>query len=210
MPSGRQIAPTLPDADRVQKVTLPPAPAVGEVIGLAVEGDHGCILRFEMQATKGAGRIVPLGSIQRVMRESIEAAAQYIKAKHDDLGISADWRQNYDVAVLATFMGVPKEGPSAGITILTGIVSALKGQPVRNDLAMTGEITIMGKVLPVGGIQQKVRAAYEAGVTEVIIPEENLKEARLLPSYVLQAVKLTTVKEIAEVLRVALLTATGG
>ncbi len=210
LPSGRQIAPTLPDADRVQKVTLPPAPAVGEVIGLAVEGDHGCILRFEMQATKGAGRIVPLGSIQRVMRESIEAAAQYIKAKHDDLGISADWRQNYDVAVLATFMGVPKEGPSAGITILTGIVSALKGQPVRNDLAMTGEITIMGKVLPVGGIQQKVRAAYEAGVTEVIIPEENLKEARLLPSYVLQAVKLTTVKEIAEVLRVALLTATGG
>jgi ATP-dependent Lon protease len=210
LPSGRQIAPTLPDADRVQKVTLPPAPAVGEVIGLAVEGDHGCILRFEMQATKGAGRIVPLGSIQRVMRESIEAAAQYIKAKHDDLGISADWRQNYDVAVLATFMGVPKEGPSAGITILTGIVSALKGQPVRNDLAMTGEITIMGKVLPVGGIQQKVRAAYEAGVKEVIIPEENLKEARLLPSYVLQAVKLTTVKEIAEVLRVALLTAPGG
>ena len=107
----------------------PPQPSVGEVIGLAVEGDHGCILRFEMQATKGSGRIVPLGSIQRVMRESIEAAAQYIKAKHDELGITAEWRQNFDVAVLATFMGMPKEGPSAGITIVTGIVSALKGHP---------------------------------------------------------------------------------
>jgi ATP-dependent Lon protease len=205
VPSERLVVPTLPDADRVQKVTLPPEPSVGEVIGLAVEGDHGCILRFEMQATKGTGRIVPLGSIQRVMRESIEAAAQYIKAKHDDLGISADWRKNYDVAVLATFMGVPKEGPSAGITIVTGIVSVLKGQPVRNDLAMTGEITIMGKVLPVGGIQQKLRAAYEAGVKEVIISEENLKEAQLLPSYILEGVKLTTVKEIAQVLKAALL-----
>ncbi|HPL68496.1 MAG TPA: BREX system Lon protease-like protein BrxL, partial [Smithellaceae bacterium] len=145
--TGQEFAPELPDADRVQKVALPAEPSIGEVIGLAVDGDHGCILHFEMQATKGSGRIVPLGSIQKVMRESIEAAAQYIKAKSDELGISADWRQNYDVAVLATFMGVPKEGSSAGITMAVGIVSALKGIPVRNDLAMTGEITIMGKVL---------------------------------------------------------------
>lgn len=161
------------------------------VIGLAVAGDHGCILCFEMQATKGSGRIVPLGSIQRVLRESIEAAAQYIKAKHTELGIGAEWSKNFDVAVLATFMGVPKEGPSAGIAILTGIVSALKGQPVRNDLAMTGEITIMGKILPVGGIQQKVRAAYDAGVKEVLLPADNVKEAQGLPPYILDAVKLT-------------------
>src|ERR1035437_549709 len=139
------------------------------------------------------------------MRESIEAAAQYIKANHAELGITADWRSNYDVAVLATFMGVPKEGPSAGVTIVTGIGSALKGQLVRNDVAMTGEITIMGKVLPVGGIQQKVRAAYEAGIKEVILPEENLKEAQGLPSYMLQGLKLTPVKNIAEVLAIALL-----
>ena len=137
LPSGKEIAPTLADANRIHKVTLPAKPSVGEVIGLAMEGDHGCILHFEMQATKGSGRIVPLGSIQRVMRESIETAAQYVRAKHEDLGITAEWRQNYDVAVLATFIGVPKEGPSAGITIVTGIVSALKGIPVRNDLAMT-------------------------------------------------------------------------
>jgi ATP-dependent Lon protease len=199
-PSGRQVVPELPDSKRVQRVALPEKPSVGEVVGLAVEGDHGCILHFEMQATKGSGRIVPLGSIQRVMRESIEAAAQYIRAKHEDLGITAEWRKSFDVAVLATFMGVPKEGPSAGITIVTGIVSALKKVPVRNDIAMTGEITIMGKVLPVGGIQQKVRAAYDAGVKEVLLPADNLKEAEGLPSYVLDGVKLTPVTTIEEVL----------
>jgi ATP-dependent Lon protease len=202
--SGKVSVPVLPDAERQQKVELPPQPAVGEVIGLAVAADHGCILRFEMQATKGTGRIVPLGSIQRVMRESIEAAAQYIKAKHADLGITAEWRQSFDVAVLATFMGIPKEGPSAGVAMVTGIVSALKGIPVRNDLAMTGEITIMGKVLPVGGVQQKVRAAFEAGVKEVLLPVDNLKEAQGLPADVLAAVKLTPVESIEEVLSCAL------
>ena len=199
-PSGKQVVPELPDSKRVQHVTLPEKPSIGEVVGLAVEGEHGCILRFEMQATKGSGRIVPLGSIQRVMRESIEAAAQYIRAKHEDLGISAEWRKSFDVAVLATYMGVPKEGPSAGITIVAGIVSALKKVAVRNDLAMTGEITIMGKVLPVGGIQQKVRAAYDAGVKEVLLPADNLKEAEGLPSYVLDRIKLTPVATIEEVL----------
>jgi len=203
-PSGKRVVPELPDSKREQRIVLPEKPAVGEVVGLAVEGDHGCILHFEMQATKGSGRIVPLGSIQRVMRESIEAGAQYIRAKHEDLGITAEWRKSYDVAVLATFMGVPKEGPSAGITIVTGIVSALKKVPVRNDLAMTGEITIMGKVLPVGGIQQKVRAAYDAGVKEVLLPADNLKEAEGLPSYVLEAVKLTPVESIEKVLELAL------
>lgn len=205
LPSGKQVSPVLPDANRVQKVDLPEKPAVGEVIGLAVAGDRGCILRFEMQATKGTGRIVPLGSIQRVMRESIEAAAQFVRAKHADLGITAEWRQNFDVAVLATFMGVPKEGPSAGVAMVTGIVSALRGIPVRNDLAMTGEITIMGKVLPVGGVQQKVYAAYEAGVKEVLLPAENLDEALTSPKYVLDAVTLTPVKTIEEVLDKALI-----
>jgi len=204
LPSGRQVVPVLRDADRVQKVALPEKPSVGEVIGLAVEGDHGCILRFEMQATKGRGRVVPLGSIQRVMRESIEAAAQYVRAKHDDLGISAEWRSNYDVHVLATFMGVPKEGPSAGVAIVTGIVSALKQLPVRNDVAMTGEITIMGKVLPVGGVPGKVRAAYEAGIREVLLPKDNLRETEILPKDILDAVRLVPVTSIDEVLKAAL------
>jgi ATP-dependent Lon protease len=85
------------------------------------------------------------------LKESVAAAAQFIKTHAQDVGLPNDWQDNYEIAVLATMMGVPKEGPSAGITIVTGIVSALTGPPVRNDLAMTGEITIMGKVLAIGG-----------------------------------------------------------
>ena len=198
------LVPNLSDVERVQRISLPVEPRVGEVLGLAVAGDHGCTLHFEMQASKGHGRIVPLGSIQKIMRESIEAAAQYIKTHHDELGIGAQWRENYDVAVLATYMGVPKEGPSAGIAMVVGIVSALKGIPVRNDLAMTGEITIMGKVLPVGGVQQKIRAAYDAGIKEVLVPLDNLRETENLPAYVLKAVKITPITGVAEVLNKAL------
>lgn len=201
VPSGREVAAALPEGERIQRVTLPDRPSVGEVVGLAVAGDHGAILRFEMQVTKGRGRIVPLGSIQRVMVETIEAAAQYVKVKAKDLGINSDWHEHFDVAVLATYMGIPKEGPSAGITIVTGIVSALKNQPVRNDIAMTGEITIMGRVLPVGGIQQKVRAAYDAGVKEVLLPADNLAEAQGLPAYMLDVLQLTPVQNIDEVLQ---------
>jgi ATP-dependent Lon protease len=202
--SGKVLAPNLPDAERIQRISLPVEPRVGEVLGLAVAGDHGCTLHFEMQASKGHGRIVPLGSIQKIMRESIEAAAQYIKTHHDELGIGAQWRENYDVAVLATYMGVPKEGPSAGVAMVVGIVSALKGVPVRNDLAMTGEITIMGKVLPVGGIQQKIRAAYDAGIKEVLLPADNLRETENLPAYVLKSLKITPIISIAEALDKAL------
>lgn len=203
--TGNTAIPNLPDSEREQHVNLPEVPSVGEVVGLAVAGDRGCILKFEMQATKGTGRIVPLGSIQRVMRESIEAAAQFIRAKYQDLEISSEWRENYDVAVLATYMGIPKEGPSAGITIVTGIVSALKGIPVRNDLAMTGEITIMGKVLPIGGVMEKIRAAYEAGVKEVLIPLDNLKETQELPEYIRKEIIITPVSKIEEVIEKALL-----
>jgi len=202
--TGKITCPDLPDSQRVQRVTLPEKPAVGEVIGLAVCGDRGTLLRFEMQATKGSGRIVPLGSIQKVMRESIEAAAQYVKAKHEDLGITAEWRQSYDVAILATFMGVPKEGPSAGVALLIGIISALKGLPVRNDLAMTGEITLFGKVLPVGGIHQKLRAAYDAGVKEVLIPADNLPEAQLLPSSIIEKLKITPILAVDEAISAAM------
>jgi ATP-dependent Lon protease len=177
---------------------------VGEVIGLAVMGEQGLILRFEMQATKGHGRIVPLGSIQRVMRESIEAAAQYIRAHFKDLGIAADWRENFDVAVLATMMGIPKEGPSAGVTMVTGIVSALRNLPIRHDIAMTGEITIMGKVLGVGGVQAKLLAAIDAGVKTVILPAENEQDVKHLPDYMRDRVEIRYVSDIKEVLDLAL------
>jgi ATP-dependent Lon protease len=204
LPSRKEIRPTLMEADRKLQITLPTQPLVGEVTGLAVAGEQGVILRFEMQATKGHGRIVPLGSIQRIMRESIEAAAQYIRAHYKELGIASDWRENFDVAVLATMMAIPKEGPSAGVTIVTGIVSALKNIPVRHDIAMTGEITIMGKVLGVGGIQAKLLAAMEAGVKTVILPAENEQDVRYLPDYMQDKVELVYVKDIQEALDAAL------
>ncbi len=203
--TGRELAPTLIEGDRKPRVELPTVPLVGEVVGLAVAGEQGVVLRFEMQATKGHGRIVPLGSIQRVMRESIEAAAQYIRAHSKDLDIPADWRENFDVAVLATMMAIPKEGPSAGVTIVTGIVSALKNVAVRPGIAMTGEITIMGKVLGVGGIQPKLLAAAEAGVTTVILPQENEQEVAHLPDYIRDRLQITYVSDIQEVLAAALL-----
>ena len=188
------VVPSLPDAGRVQQVTLPSQPSVGEVTGLAVIGnDRGCILHFEVQATKGTGRIVPLGFMQRVMKESVAAAAQFVKSHATSLNLPADWQDNQDVAVLATMMGIPKEGPSAGITIVTGIVSALTSRPVRNEIGMTGEITIMGKVLGVGGILPKLQAAVDAGCKEVILPKENEKEVLLVPNYIRDKIQISYV-----------------
>ena len=204
--SGKLITPTLPDAHREQKVALPSSPQVGEVIGLAVIGDdRGCLLHFEMQASKGSGRIISLGSMQKVMKESVAAAAQFIKTHAKEVGLPNDWQDNYDIAVLATMMGVPKEGPSAGISITTGIVSALTGRPVRHDIAMTGEITIMGKVLAIGGVLPKLQAAIDAGCAEVIMPKENERDVQMTPDYVRNKIKVRFVSSIDEVLAAALL-----
>ena len=163
-------------------------------------------LRQHFRGTRAPMRtLFPRWSSPTRLRGSIEAAMQYVRFKSVELDLSQDWYENLDVAVLATYMGVPKEGSSAGITIATGIVSALKKQPVRNDIAMTGEITIMGKVLAVGGIQQKIRAADDAGVKEILLPADNLKEAGELPSYILEAVKLIPIHSVDEVLRYALI-----
>ena len=202
--SGKAFHPVLQEGDRKVKVEMPVQPSVGEVIGLAVAGEQGVILRFEMQANKGHGRIIPLGSIQRVMRESIEAAAQYIRSHTADIGVAPDWHENFDIAVLATMMAIPKEGPSAGITIVTGIVSALKNQKVRHDIAMSGEITIMGKVLGIGGVQPKLMAAIDAGVKMVILPAENENDVKNLPDYIRNRIEVKYVSEIKQVLDLAL------
>jgi ATP-dependent Lon protease len=204
--SGKCVTPRLPDSEREQKVAMPTSPRVGEVVGLAVIGDdRGCLLHFEMQASKGTGRIISLGSMQKVMKESVAAAAQFIKTHASDVGLPNDWQENYDIAVLATMMGVPKEGPSAGITIVTGIVSALTGRLIRHNIAMTGEITIMGKVLAIGGVLPKLQAAIDAGCTEVIMPKENERDVQMTPDYVKNKIKVIFVSSIDEVLNAALL-----
>lgn len=202
--SGKVITPQLFEADRKVKVEMPNESLVGEVVGLAVAGEQGVILRFEMQVLKGHGRIVPLGSIQRVMRESIEASTQYVRKYATEIGAPPDWSENYDVAVLATHMALPKEGPSAGITIVTGIVSALTGRPVKAGITMTGEITIMGKVLAVGGIQPKIMAAVDAGARIVILPLENKNDFDNLPDYIKVRIEPKFVSNLREVLDIAL------
>ncbi len=202
--SDKIYCPEIKEGDRRVKIVLPTEPLIGEVVGLAVAGEQGIILRFEMQVHKGHGRIVPLGSMQRVMRESLEAATQYIRKYAPELGVQPDWNENFDVVVLATQMAMPKEGPSAGITIVTGIVSALTNKPVRNDVTMTGEITIMGKVLGVGGIQPKIMAAVDAGAKIVILPAENKSDFDNLPDYVKTKIDVRFVNNIKEVLEIAL------
>jgi ATP-dependent Lon protease len=139
------------------------------------------------------------------MTGSVAAAAQFIKTHAKDIGLPGDWQANFDIAVLATTMGVPMEGPSAGITIVTGIVSALTGRQVRNDIATTGEITIMGKVLAIGGVLPKLQAAIDAGCAEVIMPKENERGVQMTPDYVRNKIKVRFVSSIDDVLAAALL-----
>lgn len=201
--SGAEAVVPVPEM-RAPRPHLPETPLVGEVIGLAVSGEMGMLQRFEMQRTKGNGRIMQLGSMRTVMRESVSAATQYIRSHYRELDLPQDWSEDYNVTVLATEMAIPKDGPSAGVTMVTGIVSALKVVPVRQDLAMTGEITIMGKVLPVGGVTAKVMAAYEAGLKTVILPRANQADTAQLPPSVAAQLNLIYVDDVAQVLDVAL------
>jgi len=187
-------------------VQLPTEPRVGEVMGLAVREVYGggAIQRFEVIADKGKGRLTPLGSMMRVMRESLKAAYEYISHNQRDLGIDLDFKKDYDLTVLATQMGTPKEGASAGITILTGLVSALTKKPVRNDVAMTGEITVLGKILPVEGVHEKIVAAADAGIKTVYIPAGNEKDIQTLPPDVKSKLETKLVSGVEEVLNDAI------
>jgi hypothetical protein len=188
-------------------IELPREPKVGEVMGLAILKVYGggAIQRFEVIADKGEGRLNALGSMMRVMRESLKAAYEYISYNQKSLEIEVDFKKDYDITVLATQMGIPKEGASAGITILTGLVSALTKKPVRNDVAMTGEITVLGKILPVEGIHEKIVAAADAGIKTVYIPAGNEKDVQILPPDVRNKVEIKLVSRVEEVLKDALI-----
>jgi ATP-dependent Lon protease len=183
-------------------IELPPEPRVGEVIGLALLKVYGggAIQRFEVLADKGTGKLNALGSMMRVMRESLKAAYEYVSHNQKALDIDVDFKKDYDITVLATQMGIPKEGASAGITILTGLVSALTKKPVRNDVAMTGEITLLGRILPVEGIHEKIVAAADAGIKTVYIPIGNEKDVQILPHDIKSKLEIKLVSRVEEVL----------
>jgi ATP-dependent Lon protease len=180
------------------------SPEVGLVTGLAWTEVGGSILTTEVQVLDGKGKLTITGQLGDVMQESAQAALSYIRGKSAALGLPRDFYRNLDIHLHVPEGAIPKDGPSAGITMATALASALSKIPVRRDIAMTGEITLRGKVLPIGGLKEKLLAAQRAGVFEVILPKANEKDIPDLPEALKSAMKLHFVDQMDEVLRIAL------
>src|SRR5271163_50840 len=177
---------------------------VGLVTGLAWTEVGGTILQTEVQVLDGKGKLTTTGQLGEVMQESAQAALSYIRSRSHQLGLAKDFYRNVDIHVHVPEGAIPKDGPSAGITLATALASALTKIKVRRDLAMTGEITLRGKVLPIGGLKEKLLAAHRAGIFEAIVPEENRKDLADLPELLKTSMKLYFVEEMDQVLKLAL------
>jgi ATP-dependent Lon protease len=177
---------------------------VGVVTGLAWTPVGGEVLFVEATVMKGKGGLTLTGHLGEVMKESVQAALSYIRSKATELNLSEDFLVGSDIHVHVPAGAIPKDGPSAGVTMATALVSALTRTPVRKDVAMTGEITLRGKVLPIGGLKEKMLAAIRTGITTIVIPEENRKDLEDIPRHILKKVKVVTARVIDDVLRVAL------
>ena len=180
-------------------------PRVGVVNGLAYTSVGGELLEVECSTMSGKGALKLTGQLGDVMKESAEAAFSWVRAHSEELGLQKDFYQNIDIHIHVPEGAVPKDGPSAGVTMTTALVSALTGKPVRQDAAMTGEITLRGRVLPIGGLKEKTMAAYRAGMRTLIIPEENQKDLEKIPDYVLAQFRIVKVKNVEEVLKSVLI-----
>jgi ATP-dependent Lon protease len=177
---------------------------IGIATGLAWTEVGGEILVTEATLMPGKGRLMLTGKLGDVMQESAQAAMSYVRAKSEEFGIPKDFNRKTDVHVHIPEGAIPKDGPSAGITLATALISALARVPTRRDVAMTGEITLRGKVLPIGGVKEKVLAAHRAGVTNLILPKDNEKDLADIPKAVLDALSIYMVETMDEVLKIAL------
>jgi ATP-dependent Lon protease len=177
---------------------------VGLVTGLAWTEVGGSILQTEVQILDGKGKLTTTGQLGDVMQESAQAALSYIRSRARQLGLERDFYRHLDIHVHVPEGAIPKDGPSAGITLATALASALTKIKVRRDIAMTGEITLRGKVLPIGGLKEKLLAAHRAGIFEAILPEDNRRDYAELPELLKNTMKLHFVGQMDEVLHIAL------
>ncbi len=177
---------------------------IGQVTGLAWTSVGGDILTIESAVVPGKGRQIRTGSLGEVMQESIQAAMTVVRSRAESLGINPDFNEESDIHIHVPEGATPKDGPSAGIGMCTALVSVLTGIPVRSDVAMTGEITLRGQVLPIGGLKEKLLAAHRGGIKTVIIPDENKRDLKEIPENIKADLKICPVKWIDEVLQIAL------
>ena len=177
---------------------------IGVTTGLAWTELGGELLATEVTIMPGKGQLIITGKLGDVMQESAQAAMSYVRSRGAELGLEKDFYQKLDVHIHVPEGAIPKDGPSAGITMATSLVSALMKIPVHNDLAMTGEITLRGTVLPIGGLKEKILAAHRAGIKKVLIPAENEKDIEEIPATVLKTVELELVSHMDQVLKKAL------
>jgi ATP-dependent Lon protease len=164
----------------------------------------GEILVTEATLMPGRGRLTLTGKLGDVMQESAQAAMSYIRSRAEEFGIAKDFNRRLDVHVHIPEGAIPKDGPSAGITLCTAMISALAKIKTRREVAMTGEITLRGKVLPIGGVKEKVLAAHRAGVTTILMPKDNEKDLADIPKNVLDTLSIHLVSTMDEVLKLAL------
>ncbi|MBR4459734.1 MAG: endopeptidase La [Clostridia bacterium] len=180
------------------------APRVGVVNGLAWTSVGGELLEVECALMPGKGTLQLTGQLGSIMKESAEAAFTWVRAHSESLGLKPDFYKDQDIHIHVPEGAVPKDGPSAGVTMTTALVSALTGRLVRQDVAMTGEVTLRGRVLPIGGLKEKALAAYRAGIRTLIIPEENAKDLEEIPGYVLERFTVVKASDVRQVLDTAL------
>lgn len=180
-------------------------PEVGICTGMAWTQVGGDILPTEVNIFPGKGRFILTGKLGDVMKESAQAAMSYIRSRQEILGVAEGFHEKVDIHVHFPEGAVPKDGPSAGITMATAITSALTGQKVRSDVAMTGEITIRGRVLAIGGLKEKVLAAYREGMKTIVLPEENQRDIEEIPESIREKLEFVPAKSMDEVLEVALI-----